>query len=347
MAVTLPFVLLLLDVWPLNRFEVSGFKVQFLQRLLVEKIPFFALSLASCVATFLAQHGGGAVSSVEWNYRLANVPVTYARYISKTFWPAELSPVYPYVYHWPVLAVIGSVLLVLLVTVLAVLLLRTRPWLASGWFWFLGILVPTIGFVQVGAQSMADRYTYLPAIGLLIVVVWGAAEFFSRLPSGKIIGATLASVALLSCLLTTPRQVSHWRDSITLFRHALDVTTDNYVAANVLGKAYEMNGQLTHAVVLYRSAVEIEPRFPQSQFNYGMILLAFRDQAGALQHLQAAATLEPRNADVQFNLGVFFERRESWTNAVNCFSNALVARPDFLSAQKRMAELRAAHLELK
>ncbi|MEY4917759.1 MAG: hypothetical protein RL616_1672 [Verrucomicrobiota bacterium] len=338
MAVTLPFVLLLLDIWPLQRFQVSGFRFQ----VLFEKIPFFALSLASCVATFLAQRGGGAVSPVEWQYRLANVPVTYARYVSKTFWPAELSPVYPYVYHWPVLAVIGSVLLVLLVTVLAVRLLRSRPWLATGWFWFLGMLVPTVGFVQVGAQSMADRYTYLPGIGLLIAVVWGAAELFPRQPRGKIFSATLAAVALLGCLLATPLQVRHWRDSITLFRHALDVTTDNYVAANVLGKAYEMNGQLTHALVLYRSAVEIEPRFPQSQFNYGMILLAFRDQAGALQHLQAAAALEPRNAEVQFNLGVFFARQESWTNAVNCFSNALVARPNFTSAQKRLAELLAA-----
>ncbi len=347
MAVTLPFVLLLLDVWPLGRIKNEKLKIKNWRALLLEKIPFFALSLASCVATFLAQRGGGAVSPVEWQYRLANVPVTYARYVSKTFWPAELSPVYPYVYHWPLLAVIGSGLLVLLVTVLAVALLRTRPWLATGWFWFLGILVPTVGFVQVGAQSMADRYTYLPGIGLLIVVVWGAAELFSRQPRGKIFGATLAAAALLGCLLATPLQVRHWRDSITLFRHALDVTTDNYVAANVLGKAYEMNGQLTHAVVLYRSAVEIEPRFPQSQFNYGMMLLAFRDQAGALLHLQTAAALEPRNAEVQFNLGVFFARQESWTNAVNCFLNALAVRPDFTSAQKQLAELRAAHPDLK
>ena len=348
MAVTLPFVLLLLDVWPLNRIQRGEFRGQKLKLLLMEKIPFFALSLASCVATFLAQRGGGAVSPVEWPYRLANVPVTYARYVSKTFWPAELSPVYPYVYHWPVLAVIGSVLLVLLVTALAVLGLRSRPWLATGWFWFLGILVPTIGLVQVGAQSMADRYTYLPAIGLLIVVVWSVAELFSRSPRRKkYFGAMLTAVVLLGCALATPLQVRYWRDSITLFRHALEVTTDNYVAANVLGKAYEKNGQATHALVLYRSAVEIEPRFAQSQFNYGMMLLAFRDRAGALEHLQAAAALEPRNADVQFNLGVFFTEQQSWTNAVNCFGNALAARPGFRLAQQRLAELRAAHPELR
>lgn len=342
MAVTLPFVLILLDVWPLKRFSLSAFSFPLLKKLLLEKIPFFALTFASCVATFLAQHGGGAVSPVEWQYRLMNVPITYARYISKTFWPDNLSLVYPYVYHWPPLAVVGSILLIVVVTGLALLVLRSRAWLATGWFWFLGTLVPTVGLVQVGAQSMADRYTYLPTVGLLIVVVWGAAELLQRTAHGKILSIALIIVALVGCALQTPKQLAYWRDTITLFRHALEVTTDNYVAANVLGKAYEVNGDAAHALVLYRSAVEIEPRFPQSQFNYGMMLLAFRDREGAVQHLQAAAALEPRNADVQFNLGVFFAEQQSWTNAVNCFSNALIARPDFPQAKARLTELQAA-----
>ena len=347
MAVTLPFVLLLLDVWPLNRFPLSAFRFPLLKTLLVEKIPFFALTFASCIGTFLAQRGGGAVSPVELPYRLANVPVTYARYVSKTFWPENLSLVYPYVYHWPWLAIIGSVLLVGVMTVLAVLVLRSRPWLATGWFWFLGTLVPTIGFVQVGAQSMADRYTYLPGVGLLIVVVWGAAEFFSTRPLGKFFGTTLAAVALLGCVLVTPVQLAHWRDSISLFRHALEATTDNYVAANCLGKAYEKNGDGAHALVLYRSAVELEPRFPQSQFNYAMMLLTFGDEPGALTHLQTAAALEPRNVEVQFNLGIFFSQHQSWTNAVNCFSNAVAVRPDFSKAKEQLDALRAAHPELR
>ena len=347
MAVTLPFVLLLLDVWPLQRMQNEECRMKNLKTLLLEKIPFFALTLASCIATFLAQRGGGAVSPVEWQYRLANVPVTYACYISKTFWPEKLSLVYPYVYHWPWLALIGSVLLVAVMTVLAVLVLRSRPWLATGWFWFLGTLVPTIGLVQVGAQSMADRYTYLPVVGLLIVVVWGVAEMFSKHPRGKIFSVTLAGAALLGCVLTTPVQLAHWRDSISLFRHALEVTTDNYVAANCLGKAYEKNGDATHALVLYRSAVETEPRFPQSQFNYAMLLLGFGDEPGALQHLQVAAALEPRNVDVQFHLGIFFAKHQSWTNAVNCFSNAVLVRPDFLRAKAELDGLRAGHPELR
>lgn len=314
---------------------------------MLEKIPFFALTFASCIGTFLAQRGGGAVSPVEWYYRLANVPVTYARYVSKTFWPENLSLVYPYVYHWPWLAIIGSVLLLVVMTALALLLLRSRPWLATGWFWFLGTLVPTIGFVQVGAQSMADRYTYLPGIGLLIVVVWGVAEIFSKQPRGKIFNSALAAAALLGCVLTTPLQLTYWRDSISLFRHALEVTTDNYVAANCLGKAYEKNGDGAHALVLYRSAVELEPRFPQSQFNYAMMLLEFRDEPGALQHLQAAAALEPRNVEVQFNLGVFFTQHGSWTNAVNCFSNAVAVRPNFSKAKEQLESLRAGHPELR
>jgi Tfp pilus assembly protein PilF len=343
MAVTLPFVLLLLDGWPLGRLSLSTFRFS----LLLEKIPFFALTFASCVGTFLAQRGGGAVSPVEWQYRLANVPVTYARYVSKTFWPEKLSLVYPYVYHWPWLAIIGSVLLVGVMTTLALLVLRSRPWLATGWFWFLGTLVPTIGFVQVGAQSMADRYTYLPTIGLLIVAVWGVAEMLSKHPRGNFFGATLAGAALLGCGLTTPLQLAHWRDSVSIFRHALEVTTDNYVAANCLGKAYEKSGDAAHALVLYRSAVELEPRFPQSQFNYAMMLLTFRDEPGALQHLQAAAALEPRNVDVQFNLGIFFTQHNSWTNAVNCFSNALVVRPDFAKAKEQLEALHAGHPELR
>jgi tetratricopeptide (TPR) repeat protein len=347
MAVTLPFVLLLLDVWPLNRLTNSGFRFQVFGKLIAEKLPFFLLTFASCAATFIAQRGGGAVSPVEFSSRLANVPVTYARYISKTFWPADLSIVYPYVYDWPWLMIGGAVFMVAALAVLGVMMLRTRAWLAVGWFWYLGTLVPAIGLVQVGAQSMADRYTYLPIIGFLIVVVWGVAEVFARHPRGKVICTVLAAIALIGCVLVTPRQLTHWRSSVALFRHALDVTPNNYVAANVLGNAYEMQGEGAYALVLYRSAVETEPRFAQSQFNYGMMLLAFGDRPQALEHLQAAAVLDPHDANVQFNLGVFFSQQQSWTNAVRCFENALIARPDFSRAQRQLEELRAGHPEVR
>ena len=209
MAVTLPFTLLLVDVWPLGRIQNSEFRIQNFKNLLLEKIPFFLLALALCAVTFLAQRSAGAVSPMEWSCRLGNVPVAYLRYLGKTFWPADLSLVYPYVYHWPILAIAGSVLLLVWVSALALVLLRRQPWLAAGWFWFLGTLVPVIGFVQVGAQSMADRYFYIPSIGLFVVLVWGAAELCALWPKGKLILTIAGGSGLLGCVLATSLQITY------------------------------------------------------------------------------------------------------------------------------------------
>jgi len=338
MAVTLPFTLLLVDLWPLKRMDFSEFKIRILIRLVVEKIPFFALSFALCLVTFLAQRGGGAVSPVEWSSRLGNVPVAYARYISKTFWPSDLAIVYPYIYQWPALAIIGSVLLVVLVSTLAVIFLRRKPWLAAGWFWFLGTLVPVIGFVQVGAQSMADRYSYVPSIGLFVVIVWATAGFFAARPNGKALIGLLGGTALVVCALATSLQISHWRGSISLFLHATQVTKNNYVANNALGKAFETRGELTRAAELYREAVLIEPRYAVSQYNYGLILVSLGRTDEALEHLAAAAQLDPNNADAQFNLGIFFLQQERFTNAMQCFEATLKLRPNFAAGHYRLGQ---------
>ena len=165
------------------------------------------------------------------------------------------------------------------------------------------------------------------------MLAWGAADFFSAQPRGKIILPVLGGAALLGCVWATSNQISLWRDSITLFRHAMEVTTDNYAAENVLGKAYEKNGDNAHALFLYRASVETEPRFPQSQFNLATCLLTLGQTAEALEHLQAAAALEPRDADVQYDLGIYFSQHGAWTNAVNCFSNSISVRPAFAPAQ--------------
>ncbi|HTL73942.1 MAG TPA: tetratricopeptide repeat protein [bacterium] len=338
MAVTLPCTLLLLDVWPLNRIQNEKLKIKHCGRLLLEKIPFFFLSFAFCMVTFLAQRGAGAVSPVEWSSRLGNVPVAYARYLSKTFWPEDLAIVYPYVYRWPALAIAGSVLLLLAISALAVMLLRRKPWLAVGWFWFLGTLVPVIGFVQVGAQSMADRYFYIPSIGLFVVLVWGLTELCLLRPNGKLILAMIGGSAMLGFILATSLQVSYWQNSTSLFLHALEVTQNNYVAENALGKEFEKNGQLARARVLYTDAVRIEPRYAVSQYNLGIILIAFGEKAQALEHLAAAARLDPGNADAQFNLGVFFLQNERWTDAAQCFESTLKLRPDFAPAHFRLGQ---------
>lgn len=338
MAVTLPFTLLLVDVWPLKRIQNSELRIQNWKILTLEKIPFFLLSFALCAVTFLAQRSAGAVSPVELSSRLGNVPVAYARYLANAFWPSDLAIVYPYVYRWPIAAIAGAVLLLILVSALAIRLLGQRPWLAAGWFWFLGTLVPVIGFVQVGAQSMADRYFYIPSIGLFIVLVWGVTEFCAARPNGKIILSLIGGSALLGCVLATAVQINYWRNSETLFLHALDVTRNNYVAANALGKVYEMNGQNVRALVLYRDAVRIEPRYANGQYNLGLCLILFGLNDQAFEHLAAAAQNDPGNADAQYNLGIFFLQNQRWADAARSFETTLRLRPEFAPAHLHLAE---------
>ncbi len=334
MVVTLPFVLLLLDFWPLQRISDFRFPIPNFKRLLLEKIPFFALAFAGSAVTYLVQASGGAVvSQMPWSERLANVVLAYARYTAKIFWPADLAIIYPHPRHWPVALALGAAAVLVVWTLLCLRDWRKRPFLAFGWLWFIGTLVPTVGLIQVGAASMADRYTYIPSIGFFIVVVWGAAEIFSTRARGKIILPVAGGAVLLACVVTTSLQISLWRDSITLFRHTIEVTTDNYAAENTLGKAYEKIGDDAHALFLYRAAVATEPRFPQSQFNLAMCLLTFGQTAEALEHLQAAAALEPRDPDIQFDLGIYFSQHASWTNAANCFSNSVLVRPGYAPAQ--------------
>ena len=343
MAVTLPFTLLLVDVWPLKRVWNAEYGIRNLKTSLLEKIPFFLLMFALCAVTFLAQRSAGAVSPVEWSSRLGNVPVAYARYIAKTFWPTDLSLVYPYVYHWPVVAIAGSVAILIFISALAVMLLRREPWLATGWLWFLGTLVPVIGFVQVGAQSMADRYFYIPSIGLFIALVWSAAELCAPRPNGKTLLALIGGSALVGCMLATSLQISYWRNSESLFLHALEVTRNNYVAENALGKYFEKNGDHARALVLYQDAVRIEPRFASSQYNLGLALIGFGHKDEALEHLAAAAQFDPGNPDAQYNLGIFFLQNKHWADAAHCFEATLKLRPEFAPARVHLAEALAAH----
>ena len=346
MVVTLPCALLLIDLWPLNRIagfqatgpgiEAAGCRPVSVTRIIFEKIPFFLLVMGGCIATYLAQAGGGAVAGLPVYQRLENAVLAYTRYIGKLCWPTDLSIVYPYPKHWPVALVLCAIPVLIAWTVLCVHSWRKRPYLAVGWFWFLGTLVPTIGLIQVGAQSMADRYTYIPSIGFFIIITWAAAEYFSARESGRLMLPFLACAALIGCLGATSLQISLWRDTIPLFRHAMEVTTDNYVAANSLGKAYERAGDSAHALMLYRASVETEPRYPYSQFNLAMALLEIGQNEEGLQHLQAAAALVPKDSDIQYDLGIYFTQHSSWTNAMNCFSNSLAVRPDFAAAQLGM-----------
>ena len=337
MAVTLPFVLLLLDVWPLYRFNLTSLK-NGLRLLLLEKLPFLALSLTASSITYFAQKAGGAVSPVGFTIRWMNAVEAYPRYISKMLWPMDLSIVYPYRQDWPWTAVAGAALLLLAVSILTIRFLRQTPWFFTGWFWFLGTMIPVIGLVQVGAASMADRYTYIPEIGLAIVIAWAVEISLAHQTTAKKFVAPAAAASLVACLSVSVIQISYWRDSVSLFLHAIAVTQNNYVADNALGKAFERSGQPEKALMLYEEAVRIEPGYSVSQFNLATELMAFDQRDAALPHFQAAAKADPQNPAFQFDLGLCWLQSNQPTAAADCFQIALQRKPKMAPAQFYLGE---------
>jgi tetratricopeptide (TPR) repeat protein len=258
MLVTLPFVLLLLDIWPLQR--ISRFTIHDSRRLLLEKIPFFALAAALSIVTFLVQKREGAVMAFDklpLVPRIANAFVAYIRYLAKTVWPESLAPFYTYEINLPAWQVLGAAVLLAAITAVSLWRLRRAPYLLVGWFWFLGMLVPVIGFVQVGSQSMADRYTYLPHIGLFIALVWGISELFAKRPARLLALRFGAAALLVGCVITTALQVRHWQNSQLLFTHAIEVTRDNYPAYNNLGTALHERDRFDEAERYFQNALEI------------------------------------------------------------------------------------------
>jgi tetratricopeptide (TPR) repeat protein len=340
MVVTLPFVLLLLDFWPLNRFQ-AGSSARSIINLVVEKLPFLALTLAASVVTYSVQTSGRTLWSPAgspFSYRMANALWAYERYISKTFWPADLSIFYPYPNHWPPALAMGAALLLALWSGLFLWRARQNPYLLVGWFWFLGTLIPTIGLVQVGSQSMADRYMYIPSIGLFILVVWGVADFLNWRPHWQRIMTMAGGVALAGCLVGTRIQLSYWQNSIELFRHAIEVTTDNFVAYTCLGETLRDLGMKNEAMMLCTEAVRIAPNSPVAQYNFGMALLQNQQLDEAIEHLNAAARLAPCNSEILYNLGLVLLLHDKLDEAARYFAAALVERPDFPEAQRRLAQ---------
>ena len=337
MVVTLPFVLLLMDLWPLGRIGFDGSKPVKWAWLILEKIPFFILAAAGSVVTYMVQASGGAVWETSLGGRLANAAVAYARYIGKIFWPSKLAIIYSPANHWSPAIVVGAVVLLVLCTGIFLACMRRRPYLLVGWLWFLGTLVPTIGIIQVGAQSMADRYTYIPSIGFFIMLVWGWTDLVGTRPAGKNVSLVIAVMAAIACLMATSVQIMYWFNDTSLFVRAVEVSPDSYVAANCLGKTFEKAGHKSQALAMYRKAVELEPHFPQSQFNYAMSLFANGQSDEAVTHLEVAAHLERGDAGIQHDLGLIFIKHNSFINAFNCFSNVLVLQPNSAEGHFNMA----------
>jgi tetratricopeptide (TPR) repeat protein len=331
MVVTLPFVLLLLDFWPLQRFNPAAFK-----RLIVEKIPFFLMAFAGSVVTFLVQKTGGAVSGDPLSFRVLNALWAYQRYIAKLFWPTNLAIVYPFQTHGLLaLGIIASLLLVIC-SMAFIVLSAKRPYFFTGWFWFLGTLVPTIGVIEVGSASMADRYSYLPSIGLFILVTWGLSDFFeSRGRQNSLV--PLAVLALGVCLVLSSIQISYWRNSITLFSHAVAVTTDNYVADACLGQALDAAGDESDALKYCSEAVRIDPDYPPGQFFLGTVYWKEGDTKDAFDSLDAAVKAAPHDSGFQYNVGKFLLEHGSPDKAIPCFNAVLEDKDSPYLAEARNA----------
>lgn len=272
MVVTLPFVLLLLDYWPLQRFPRHEYETT-LKRLLIEKAPLVALSVASSIVTIIAQQRGGALSSFSrlplW-LRTCNAAVAYVAYLWKTIWPTSLAIYYPYpanYLNWPKFA--GAFAVLLTLSALFLVVFRKKRYAAVGWLWYLGTLMPAIGIIQVGSQAMADRYTYIPLTGLFVLVAFGASDLIRRFRMPRFIPVGVGLAVLAASAAVTAVQVGHWRNSVSVFSHALDVTRDNVLSRTELGLALLEEGNTEAATSHLESAVRMDPRFPVAHLNLG------------------------------------------------------------------------------
>ena len=336
MVVTLPFVMLLLDYWPLARL---GQKRQ--QRVVWEKFPLLALSGIVSVITFVVQQHAGAVKALPLGTRAANAALSTAIYLIKTFWPSRLAVFYPYPRTFAGLPLLAAGLLLLGVTCAVIVLRRRKPYLLTGWGWFLVTLIPVIGLVQVGGQARADRYMYIPMVGLLVMVVWGAAEVLEG-PRTRVLAIPLAVAACLASAVVSSIQAGYWRNSETLFRHALEVTEDNSVANHNLG-SYLMNssGRLFEAFPYLEAAVRIDPDSVPAHTDLGSALAKAGRLSEAFAQFQVAIELAPNAPIPHNNLGVALIQAGRTGEAVSEFQTALGLDPDYDEARRNLAAVEA------
>ncbi len=346
MVVTLPFVLLLLDYWPLGRVpggpgtapDLAGSAEpqplparRVYWQLLKEKIPLFALSALSCMVTMVAQKGSGAVMPMAirpLGPRLANALAAYLQYVVKLFWPYPMIFFYPLApVPWWQAAAAGLALLVL--TVFLLYGSRRHPYLAVGWLWYLGTLVPVIGLVQVGGQAMADRYTYIPFIGLFIILAWGISEATARWRHRKIVLAGSAAALLLACLLASWGEAGYWWNSKTLFTHAIELNPDNYMAYHHLGMDLVNRGQLDQAVAMYQKTLALAPKYPSA---YNNLAIAYAKQGKfkeAIPLFKEAIRLTPENVSFYRNLALAYSQQGKKAEAA-----AVMEQVKWLSGRK-------------
>jgi Flp pilus assembly protein TadD len=331
--VTLPFVLFLLDYWPLRRFELSTLDSQLSTalRLVGEKIPFFVLAIASSAITILAHQALGMLDPAlrpPADMRVENALVSYVRYLGKTFWPSRLAVFYPYPTAWPRWEVVTCGLLLVVLSVLVLSRVRSRRWLLVGWFWFLGVLVPFSGLIQVGPQAMADRFMYVPVIGIMVVLTWGLHKLATRARYQQFGLSVAAGAAVVLCLALTRHQLGYWKDGETLFRHALEVTENNADTRYNLGTALYQQGRFTEAIGLFQEAIRLNPDYTDAYNNLGLTLAEKGQMDAAISQYREAIRLNPDRAQVHNNLGIALVREGQLDEAINQYQEAIRLKPD-------------------
>ena len=355
MLVTWPFVLLLLDYWPLRRisnfkFEISnserGGRPASLGQLLAEKVPFFILAAAASVITILVQQHGAAVETMQnlpFDARGGNALVACCRYLGKMFWPANLAVLYLHPGYWPVADVVWAGGFLLALSALLVVQWRRQPCLLMGWLWFLGTLMPVIGLVQVGMQSLADRYTYLPSLGVLVLVVWGACELTLCRQHRLVILATAGTVAVVLCMVVTRQQLNYWQDGETLFRHAIAVTEYNYIAHYNLGVALDQKGKTGEAILQYQEVLRLKPDYVRAFINLGIGLDKTGRTDQAIEQYQAALRLAPENVSARNNLGVALFKTGQTDAAIQQYQEVIRLAPDDASVRNNFGAALYSH----
>jgi len=324
----------LLDYWPLERFHFAVSKSvdaiprspPFKVSLILEKIPLFLVSAASCVATVYAQKSGGTVGSTlayPLYVRFGNSLVSYISYIAKMIWPSGLAVFYPHPGVLPGWQVLLSGLLIGAITCLTVVVLKSKPWFPVGWLWFLGTLVPVIGWVQVGTQAMADRYTYLPLTGLFMMIAWGLSDLLARYRLKNLVFVIFTVALAITLTVASSGQVKFWENSQTLFERALAVTQNNYVAHNNLGQYLLKQGRLTEAIGHFKKAIEINPKFELANLNLGVALSQQGKIDEAIRYYTKALQLKPDFVDAYNNLGNAFYRQAKYETAIANYMHAI------------------------
>ena len=347
MLVTLPFTLLLLDFWPIKRPElvrpegdvssqamrnnINGIHWAGVGSCIWEKTPLFILAGISSIITYLAQRRGGALVSnfenLSISIRIANAATAYCTYLWRIIWPFNLAVFYPYPKMLNTLIVVGSLFLLLLVTLLVFKYTKRFPFLIMGWLWYLGALIPVIGIVQIGGQSMADRYTYIPFIGIFVMLVWGISSLFRQWRIGKYFLA-VSFIAIIPILMwVTWLQVSYWKDSITLFSHALDVTKDNYVAHENLASALGTKGDFQRAIYHYSEALKIYPKNILAHCGLGSTFKDMHKNDEAIKQFSEALKIDPKCVPAHCGLGLTFKDMHKIDEAIKQFSEALKIDP--------------------